>query len=392
MNEPHVVIGRNAQADRLPEHVVVRHRLRPERIHFEPRHLLGLCRGPCRASPGRRRAPTSRATSVDAYEFLRFFFTRAISPPAGSWQSHTRDSLHVHRRASAGRCSASDTGLGNLRLRDQHIMEPLAVVVLLAAPARRLTGPRGPQRGHGLAFVKPEGQTLRLLVRAPIKLAARHRRSDLRRRLPRFLEARRRRCGTPPGVDLATSCSSARTDRRCQAARCARDPHLAARRTGRSRATTQALANITRAHALPDDTDIFWEQGMLDVLFEYPIGSDRSQFAIRPGPDAARPAGERRPALPPPGNAERVFDVHADTGIVQLDPRWHQAAWLFVTDGFLHILDGTDHLLFLLCLVIPFRRLRPLRADRDRLHRRALGHADRVRLRPGARTRCGSRR
>ena len=28
--------------------------------------------------------------------------------------------------------------------------------------------------------------------------------------------------------------------------------------------------------------------------------------------------------------------------------------------GFLHILDGIDHLLFLLCLVIPFRRLRPL--------------------------------
>jgi hypothetical protein len=28
--------------------------------------------------------------------------------------------------------------------------------------------------------------------------------------------------------------------------------------------------------------------------------------------------------------------------------------------GFVHILDGTDHLLFLLCLVIPFRRLGPL--------------------------------
>ena len=28
--------------------------------------------------------------------------------------------------------------------------------------------------------------------------------------------------------------------------------------------------------------------------------------------------------------------------------------------GFLHILDGTDHLLFIACLVIPFRRLRPL--------------------------------
>jgi hypothetical protein len=46
--------------------------------------------------------------------------------------------------------------------------------------------------------------------------------------------------------------------------------------------------------------------------------------------------------------------------MVPLDPRWHQAALRFVKLGFLHILDGTDHLLFLLCLVIPMRRLRPL--------------------------------
>ena len=36
------------------------------------------------------------------------------------------------------------------------------------------------------------------------------------------------------------------------------------------------------------------------------------------------------------------------------------AAWRFVQMGFFHILDGTDHLLFLLCLVIPFRRFRAL--------------------------------
>jgi hypothetical protein len=45
---------------------------------------------------------------------------------------------------------------------------------------------------------------------------------------------------------------------------------------------------------------------------------------------------------------------------VHFDPRWHQAARQFVELGFRHILDGTDHLLFLLCLVIPFRRLRAL--------------------------------
>jgi hypothetical protein len=42
---------------------------------------------------------------------------------------------------------------------------------------------------------------------------------------------------------------------------------------------------------------------------------------------------------------------------VILDPRWHLAGWTFVKFGFFHILDGADHLLFLLCLVMPFRRV-----------------------------------
>ena len=65
-------------------------------------------------------------------------------------------------------------------------------------------------------------------------------------------------------------------------------------------------------------------------------------------------------------------------------PRWHQAARRFVELGFFHILDGTDHCLFLLCLVIPFRRFRAAGPGRDRVHRGALDHADRVGLRPGA--------
>ena len=56
----------------------------------------------------------------------------------------------------------------------------------------------------------------------------------------------------------------------------------------------------------------------------------------------------------------RAFEFHGDPGLVPLDPRWHQAALRFVESGFWHILEGTDHLLFLLCLVVPFRRLRPL--------------------------------
>ena len=54
----------------------------------------------------------------------------------------------------------------------------------------------------------------------------------------------------------------------------------------------------------------------------------------------------------PPDGAVRAFEFIGDPGLVRLDPRWYQAALRFVKLGFFHILDGTDHLLFLFCLVI----------------------------------------
>ena len=56
----------------------------------------------------------------------------------------------------------------------------------------------------------------------------------------------------------------------------------------------------------------------------------------------------------------RALEYEGDPGLVRLDPHWYQAAARFVQLGFDHILDGTDHLLFLFCLVIPLRRFRDL--------------------------------
>src|ERR1019366_777850 len=42
----------------------------------------------------------------------------------------------------------------------------------------------------------------------------------------------------------------------------------------------EAMAHITGPKL---DTNVFWDQLMLDVLFEYPIQSDRSRFSIAPG-------------------------------------------------------------------------------------------------------------
>jgi hypothetical protein len=121
----------------------------------------------------------------------------------------------------------------------------------------------------------------------------------------------------------------------------------------------EALAHLG-GPSLPADTEFVWAQGMLDALFEYPIQSDRSRFAIEPR--LARLGIRTLTVLRflPPGGAVRAFEFYGDPGLVRLDPSWRQAAWQFVKLGFFHILDGTDHLLFLGCLVIPFRRFRSL--------------------------------
>ncbi|MDP2318513.1 MAG: HupE/UreJ family protein [Acidobacteriota bacterium] len=121
-----------------------------------------------------------------------------------------------------------------------------------------------------------------------------------------------------------------------------------------------ALENIQTGPRLGQETQIYWEQGMLDVALDYAIGSEQSDFAVRPGLSRLGLQVNVVLRFQQPGKPERAFDIHADTGIVHLDPRWHQAFYLFAREGFFHILDGTDHLLFLLCLVIPFRHLRGL--------------------------------
>jgi hypothetical protein len=119
-----------------------------------------------------------------------------------------------------------------------------------------------------------------------------------------------------------------------------------------------------RAHVLgpplSSDLGLYWSQIFVDVLLEYPIASDRSAFAVDLRVD--RLGGSVNTALRfmPPDGAVRAFEFHGATGLVDLDPSWHQAVLRFVVEGFWHILDGTDHLLFLACLVIPVRRLRPL--------------------------------
>lgn len=121
----------------------------------------------------------------------------------------------------------------------------------------------------------------------------------------------------------------------------------------------RAVAHVTNP-LIANSANIVWDQVWFDVLLEYPIASERSAFAMRPGLQGLAARVVTAVRFLPPGGAVRSYRFVGDPGVVTLDPNWLQAALHFVESGFFHILEGIDHLLFLFCLVIPFRRLRAL--------------------------------
>ena len=77
-----------------------------------------------------------------------------------------------------------------------------------------------------------------------------------------------------------------------------------------------ALAHVT-GPKLSNGTTVFWDQLMLDVLFEYPIQSDQSRFSIHPGLDrlAARVVIALRFLTPGGASARLNFSVIRESSI-----------------------------------------------------------------------------
>lgn len=202
------------------------------------------------------------------------------------------------------------------------------------------------------AFVKPNGDTLRLLLRVPLRA---FRDYDFPQRGPGYLKIAeaggliRDAAGQWVGDYISFSEDGEDLGSLTLVAMRVSPPG------DRSFADYErALANVT-GPPMPPDSELLWQQAAIDLLFELPITSEVSDFSIDP---RMAHLGLRTLTVLrflPAGGAERVFQYTGNPGLVRLDPRWHQAAWRFVLLGFEHILDGVDHLLFLLCLVVPIR-------------------------------------
>jgi hypothetical protein len=231
------------------------------------------------------------------------------------------------------------------------------LLVARVFPAARLSAHDIPRDVTVQAFAKPEGRTMRLLMRVPLKAIMD---IEFPRRERDYVDLSRvdQALRDAATVWLSNKIEIYEGDTLLE------NPRIVSTRMSLESdrsfgAYEDALAHVT-GPTLPADTTIFWEQGLLDVLFEYPIQSDRSRFSIHAAFDRLALSVITALRFLPPGGVVRAYELPGDAGLIRLDPRWHQAAMRFVGLGFFHILDGIDHLLFLLCLVIPFRRARAL--------------------------------
>jgi hypothetical protein len=202
------------------------------------------------------------------------------------------------------------------------------------------------------AFVKPEGAHLQLLVRVPLAILPN---LELPKRGPWFIDLER----ADAQLDRAAAATAKAFELRADGVpltplRSSRRVTPPSDRSFESYAEALALIESPPLHP---GIDVPWTRGYLDVHLEYPISSERSDFSVEARADPA--LGERLTVdvrFLPPGGVERIYVLRGEAGPVTLDPRWHQAARKFVQSGVHHIIGGLDHLLFLLCLVLPFRR------------------------------------
>jgi hypothetical protein len=246
-----------------------------------------------------------------------------------------------------------------LRLRSGP--RPVAVLTALLALETVAPPPLNahdiPSRVTVLAFVKPEPGRLRIVLRAPLEAM---RDVDWPSRGVGYLDLTR---AEPLARDAAQLWIASFIEAYENGERLP-DARIAATRlslpSDRAFGSYETALGRALGPPLPKATEVPWNQTSLDVVLDYSITSEQSSFAIRP--QLARLGVTTTTVLRyvGQGGVERAYQYHGDPGLVRLDPRWHHAAWQFVKLGVGHILGGIDHLLFVFCLVIPFRRIKQL--------------------------------
>ena len=160
-------------------------------------------------------------------------------------------------------------------------------------------------------FLKPEGQTLRLLLRVPLTAM-----QDIPfpTRGPGYLEIDE----ADPELEQGAVVWLAEPMQLFENGTQLPVPEIAAIKVSipsdpSFREYDTALEHVF-GPKLSNDIDLIWQQAMLDVLFEYPIQSETSEFSIRPGLERLASRVQTVLRFMPPGGVVRPFQFVGDPG------------------------------------------------------------------------------
>ncbi len=252
--------------------------------------------------------------------------------------------MHQRRATRPDRCPSP--------LRRLALAVALLAVAPDAAPAHEI-----PQRVAVLGFVRAQGTRVEVLLRVPLESM---RDVDFPLRPDGALDLMRVRPLLGGAAQqwladyLALEADGAPLDApRVLGARIALPSDRGFESFGSARAQFDlpALGNVV---PLP------WRQALLDVRLEYTLPAAGARLVLLP---ALAHLGVRTTSVLHVIGADgedRVLMYEGNPDRIALEPRWHDAVRQFTVEGFRHILGGIDHLLFVLCLVLPVRRGRSL--------------------------------
>jgi HupE / UreJ protein len=237
-----------------------------------------------------------------------------------------------------------------------RIVRLAVAAACLVSCAERLSAHEIPARVAVRAFVQRDSTILRILVRVPLEAM---RDVDFPLRDDGTLDLVRARTLLPDAARLWIAQSIAGTSD----GQALDTPRITASRVAlpndrRFEQFSSAVASFARE---PLEVErVQWQQLLFDVALEYDIPAGAEQLVLHP---AFAHLGLRTTSIVRIVNAdgsERALTYVGNPESVSLNPTWADTAVRFLRDGYRHILSGVDHLLFVICLVLPLRRWRSL--------------------------------